>query len=95
MVTFRWRLDNPARGSTYQYEVRLDKGINACDAAIEEAFQADARTCLTVSLPAAIYAERSTEFAVRAVDSQGRLFCTAGRTLVPSASGPAPVPCSS
>ena len=36
-VTFRWRLTNPEAGRTYTYEVRLDKGVNACDAVIRTA----------------------------------------------------------
>jgi hypothetical protein len=93
-VTFRWRLENVMVGETYRYEVRLDKGVNACDAGIEQAFQADTRTCLNIDLPADIFAGQRVEFAIRAIDSRGQPYCTNGpAALTVSASAAASPPC--
>lgn len=87
-VTFRWHLENPRPGETYRYEVRLDKGIDACDNAIEEAFSSDGGTCLALDLPTAIYTDVNVDFAVRATDSQGRSICTRGQRLFVSPNAP-------
>jgi hypothetical protein len=92
-VTFRWRLANPEPGEVYQYEVRLDKGTNACDGGIEEAIAASTPTCIAVNLRPDIYADTNVDFAVRATNSQGRAFCTAGQRLFVNANTPAPPPC--
>ena len=74
-VTFRWHLDSAGSrtptspGETYQYEVRLDKGVNACDSQIEQSFEAGTATCLAVELPAAIYDGQRVDFGVRATNS--------------------------
>jgi hypothetical protein len=93
MVTFRWHLDNAESGETYRYELRLDKGMNACDNAIEQSLQADTRTCLAVELPAPIYDGQRVEFGVRATDSTGQAFCTMGNAISVNASTPALAPC--
>lgn len=87
-LTFRWHLERPVAGRTYRYEVRLDKGVNACDDAIEQAFQAETRTCLALDLPAATYGDQRVEFAVRTTDSSGRTVCSPGPTLTISATAP-------
>jgi hypothetical protein len=80
-VTFRWHVENPELNTTYQFEVRLDKGTNACDAGIEEAINAQAATCVAVSLDPRRYSSQSAEFAIRAIDSRGRVMCQPGRRL--------------
>jgi hypothetical protein len=78
-VTFRWRIRNPKAGEVYRYNLRLDKGSNACDSGIEEEFNADTQTCLRVDLPSNRYSNSSVDFAIQATDSQGNKFCTQGR----------------
>ena len=92
-VAFAWHLDDAEPLETYRYEVRLDKGVDACDGVIEQSFQADTRTCLGVELPAAIYDGQRVEFAVQATNSRGQAICTTGNALSVSASGPPPAPC--
>ena len=94
VVTFRWHLENPEAGRTYSYEVLLDKGVNACDNVIEQAFPAQERTCLSVQLPSTTYADQRVEFGIRATDSQGRTFCSAGTAaLTINPALPASPPC--
>ncbi|HKQ79854.1 MAG TPA: hypothetical protein VJ810_39540 [Blastocatellia bacterium] len=81
-VTFRWRIQDAREGETYQYKVRLDKGQNACDSGIEEEFDAERKTCLSVDLPSSRYSNASVDFAVLATDSQGHRFCAQGRRIV-------------
>jgi hypothetical protein len=78
-VTFEWRLldGDPAR--TYQYQVRLDKGVDACDSGIEEAFNAGAATRLTVTLETSRYRGQSVDFAIRLDDGAGLTLCERGR----------------
>jgi hypothetical protein len=92
-TTFRWRLqDSPAR-EIYRYKVRLDKGQNACDGGkVEDEFDAGTNTCLTVDLSRSRYSNERAEFAIVATDSQGRSFCTRGKSVLidpqkPSAAG--------
>lgn len=92
-VMFRWHLDNAESGETYRYEVRLDKGVNACDNLIEQAFQADTRTCMVLDLAPAIYDGQRVEFGVRATDSRGQVFCTIGNALSVSNSAAASPAC--
>jgi hypothetical protein len=94
VVTFRWRLENPEAGQVYSYEVRLDKGVNACDSGIEQAFAAQQQTCLRIDLPATTYSGQRVEFGVRATDSQGRAFCSTGAAaLTIDTAAPAAAPC--
>jgi RNase P/RNase MRP subunit p29 len=92
-VTFRWRLGDPEPGESYRYEVRLDKGTDACDSGIEEAIAAETRTCLVADLRPAVYTDTSVDFAVRATNSQGRTFCTRGQRLFLNPNTSASPPC--
>jgi hypothetical protein len=80
---------NGEGGETYRFEVRLDKGVGACDDAVEEVFDAGFQTSLTLNLNPPIYAGQSVEIGVRATDSEGRRFCTAGVRVQVEA--PAPI----
>ena len=100
-VTFRWHLENGGSGTptspgeTYQYDVRLDKGVNACDDQIEQSFDAGTRTCLAIDFPSAIYDGQQVEFAIRATNSRGDVRCTTGAVLSVSAAVPPSAPCGS
>jgi hypothetical protein len=80
-ATYRWRLENPEPGVSYQFELRFDKGTNVCDSGIEEAFTTGTATCLAISLDARRYSNQTAEFGVRAIDSQGRSVCQSGGRL--------------
>ena len=77
-VTFRWHLENPDPELTYQFEIRADKGIDACDNGLEEVFNAQTATCMAVALDPRRYSNQSAEFAIRALDSRGQAFCQRG-----------------
>jgi hypothetical protein len=95
MATFRWSVANARRGEVYKFEVRLDKGINACDSGIEEVFDARNQTCFTANLNPAIYGGQPVEYGIRATDSRGKIGCTSGRTFSVDLSIPPPArdPC--
>jgi hypothetical protein len=80
-VTFEWRLLDPDPARTYRFEVRLDKGVDACDSHIEQAFSAGTATRLTVTLDAGRYRGQSASFAIRAEDGQGFSTCVRGPVL--------------
>lgn len=92
-VTFRWQLISPEPGEVYRYEVRLDKGADACDNFIEEAFDAGAETCLRTTLSQARLANAHVGFAIRATDSKGGVFCTRGQRFFVDPDLPASAPC--
>lgn len=92
-VTFRWHIRNARAGEVYRYKVRLDKGSNACDSGIEEEFDADTKTCLSVNLPSGRYSNSSVDFAIQATDSQGHKFCTGGRRFSVNSQLPASPSC--
>ena len=78
-VTFRWRLLDADPDRTYRYNVRLDKGVNACDNFFEESFGAGTATQLTVSLDPRRYRGASVDFAITAEDEQWFFSCAQGR----------------
>jgi hypothetical protein len=92
-VTFRWHIRNARAGEIYRYKVRLDKGSNACDSGIEDEFDADTKTCLSVNLPSNRYSNSSVDFAIQATDSQGHKFCTEGRPFSVNSQLPASPSC--
>ena len=92
-VTFRWHLENPVPGEAYRYEVRLDKGVNACDGSIEEAFDAGGETCLRQHLDPGRYTDASVEFAVRVSDTAGEVLCKRGMRFRVDPELPASPPC--
>jgi hypothetical protein len=92
-VTFGWRIENPDPGVTYQFEVRLDKGVNACDNGVEEAFNAQAATCLPVALDPRRYGNQSADFAIRSIDSRGLSMCQVGPRLSINPQLPPNPPC--
>ena len=100
-VTFRWHLDNAGSrmptspDEIYRYEVRLDKGANACDNQIEQSFDAGNGTCLAVQLPSTIYDGQRVDFAIRATNSKGETLCTTGNALSVSGAVPPSAPCGS
>jgi hypothetical protein len=83
-ATFRWHLSNADPADTYRYEVRFDKGENACDASIEQSFPAESRTCLTIDLSSQIYGGQKVWFGVMATNGKGQTFCAEGRRLAVS-----------
>jgi hypothetical protein len=82
-TTFRWRLQGVPAGEVYRYKLRLDKGFDCCDnGKLEDEFDAATNTCLTVNLSRLRYSRERVEFAVVAIDSQGRSFCTRGKSIL-------------
>lgn len=75
-VTFRWRVRHPEPGWTYRFELRLDKGVDACDSGFEDMFDASTQTSLTVDLDPPRYRGQSADWGVRTADSRGRTLCT-------------------
>ena len=80
-------------GEIYRYEVRLDKGVNACDRQIEQSFEAGSGSCLVVQLPSAIYDGQRVEFGIRATNSKGDVTCSTGNAFSVSAAVLPSAPC--
>lgn len=93
-VTFRWRMENPEPGEIYQYDVRFDKGIDACNGYIEKSYPAGINTCLAVDVRGTYLVNESVAWAVRAVNSRGVTFCAYGSRLFFRLGGPEDPSCS-
>ena len=78
-VTFEWHLQDADPIRTYQFQVRIDKGVNACDQGIEEAFSAGTATRLTVTFDGRRYSGQSVDFGIQAEDGRGFKTCEQGR----------------
>ncbi len=92
-VTFRWHILNPEPGEVYRYQVRLDKGSNACDNSIEQAFDAGTETCLRVDLSPRFFSNARPDLAILATNSKGEVLCQRGeRFEVDPSLSPSP-PC--
>jgi hypothetical protein len=79
-VTFEWHLVDADPAGTYHFEVRLDKGVNACDTGkSEDVFDAGTSTQLAVSLDPVRYRGQSVDFGIRADDGRGFSICQQGR----------------
>ena len=94
-ATFKWHLQNPDPADTYRYELRFDKGEDACDNRVEQSFPAESRTCLTVDLDSRIYGGQKAWFGIQAINSKGQAFCAEGKRLSISKSAPPAPNCES
>ena len=94
-ATFKWHLQNPDPADTYRYELRFDKGEDACDSRVEQSFPAEARTCLTVDLDSRIYGGQKVWFGIQAINGKGQAFCAEGKRLSISKSAPPAPGCES
>jgi hypothetical protein len=87
-ATFKWHLQNADPADTYRYELRFDKGENACDNSVEQSFPAESRTCLTIDLDSRIYGGQKVWFGIQAINGKGQAFCAEGKRLSISKSAP-------
>ncbi len=78
-VAFAWRLIDADPARSYRFQIRRDKGVNACDAGIEEFFDAGSATSMNLTLDARRYQGQSADFAVQAEDDLGFRVCEQGR----------------
>jgi hypothetical protein len=89
---FRWRVENAQSAEVYRFRVHLDKGVDACNGAIEETFDAGNATCLDATLDRARYDGFNVGFAVRVDDLSGNSVCQRGQGFRVDRSLPPPAP---
>jgi hypothetical protein len=93
-VTFRWHLSPAAQSDQYRFTILLDKGVNPCDAGIEESFDAGSSTCRTISLDRnRFHRGAKAEWAIGASAPGRKWQCVRGGTFTVDPAVPPPPRC--